>query len=69
MNLASEVGRVIRIEWDEESDNLQLVLEINDPSFKKKILQGGEYQDLISLSGTKVKVMKVASRRKNDASI
>lgn len=69
MSLASEVGRVIRIEWDEDNDNLRLVLEISDPAFKRKILQGGEYQDLISISGTSVKTMKVASRRKTNAPV
>ena len=65
-NSLSEVGKVVRIEYDEENDELHVVLEINDPKFKKRILQGREYQDMISLKGTSVRVMKVASKKRSE---
>jgi len=65
-NSLSEVGKVIRIEYDEDEDKLLVVLEISDSKFKRRVLSGREYQDLISINGTSVRVMKVASKKRSE---
>lgn len=62
--LEYNVGRVIRIEWDEETDTVRLVMEITNEDFKRRVLHGKEFQDIITLNGKDV--MVVASKSKNE---
>lgn len=56
------VGKIIRIEWDQDTNDVRIVMEITDDNFKKKVLRSKDYQELISINGTDV--MIVASKKK-----
>lgn len=62
----SKVGSVIRVEWDEDTDTVRVVMEITDPVFKRRVLHTKDFEDVLSLSGKDV--MIVASRSKNEDS-
>lgn len=49
-----KVGKVIRIEYDEDEDRVILVMEITDPIFKNKVIHHKDFQDILSLSGKDV---------------
>lgn len=59
-----QVGRVIRVEWDEEEDSVRLVMEITDPYFKSRVIHSRTFQDILSIKGKDV--MVVASKSKKD---
>lgn len=65
MTTSSEkkVGEVIRVEWDQESDTVRIVIEIIDPVFKSRVLHSKDLQDILSISGKDAIV--VASGDKN----
>ena len=58
------VGRVIRVEYDEETEVVRLVMEITDPIFKKRVLHSRDLCDVISIKGKDV--MVIASKSKDD---
>jgi len=58
------VGSVIRVEWDENTDTVRVVMEITDPVFKRRVLHSKDFEDVLSLNGKDV--MVVASRRKDE---
>jgi hypothetical protein len=58
------VGRVIRVEYDEETEVVRLIMEITDPIFKKRVLHSRDLSDIISIKGKDV--MVVASKSKID---
>ena len=60
------VGKVIRVEWDQNTDEVRIVMEITDPNFKRKVINGKDYQDILSIQGKDV--MIVASKSKKDKS-
>ena len=60
MTQSKIIGKVVRVEWNEATDEVRVVLEITDEEFKSKILHSKDLEDLISLEGKDV--MKVASR-------
>ena len=55
-----KVGAITKIIWDEENDVLQVVMEITDPVFKKRVLNTKDFQDIINFNGKDV--MVVASK-------
>jgi hypothetical protein len=59
-----KVGKVIRVEWDTETDTVRLVMEITDPTFKSRVIHSKSYEDIMSISGKDV--MIVASKSKKD---
>lgn len=59
-----QVGKVIRVEWDKETDEVRLVMEITDPVFKRRVLHSKDFQDILTINGKDV--MVVASRRKDE---
>ena len=58
-----KVGKVIRVEWDQDTDVVRVVMEIIDPLFKKRVLNSKDLQDILSIKGKDV--MVVASRSKD----
>jgi len=46
-----KVGEIIRIEWDQETGQVRLVLDITDPSFKHRVLHNREYADILTIKG------------------
>ncbi len=61
---SSKVGKIIKIIWDEETDSVQIVMEITDPVFKNRVLHTKEFQDIINFEGKDV--MVVAYKSKNE---
>lgn len=51
MNSCDKVGEIIRIEWDQETGNVRIIIDITDPSFKQRVLHNKEYADIITLKG------------------
>ena len=64
MMKSSKVGRVTKIIWDEETDVVQIVMEITDPIFKDRVIHTKEFQDILSFKGKDV--MVVASKRRSE---
>lgn len=60
----NKVGKVVRIEWDEETGAVRVLMEILDPVFKSRILHSKDLQDVLTIKGKDV--MVVASKSKND---
>ena len=60
----NKVGKVIRVEWNTETDEVRLVMEITDPVFKKRVIHTKDFQDILSISGKDV--MVIASKSKKD---
>jgi len=52
-----KVGKVIRVEWDEDTGTVRLVMEITDPWFKSRVIHSKEFEDIISLNGKDVMVI------------
>lgn len=61
--MSEQVGKVIRVEWNEETDEVRVVMEITDPVFKRRVLNSKDLQDILSIKGKDV--MVVASKRKD----
>ena len=59
-----QIGKVIRVEWDESADTVRLVMEITDPDFKSRLIHSRTYQDIVTISGKDV--MVVASKSNKD---
>lgn len=60
----SAVGKVIRVEWDTETDEVRVVMEITDPVLKRRMINGKDYQDILTIHGKSV--MMVASKSKDE---
>lgn len=59
-----KVGEIIRIEWDQETGDVRMVVDITDQSFKARVLHNKEYFDIITINGKDV--IMVASRKENN---
>jgi hypothetical protein len=66
MMISSEqkIGKVIRVEWDPDTDTVRLVMEITDPKFKSHVIHSKSFEDILSVSGKDV--MVIASKSKKD---
>ena len=62
--MSNKVGEVIRVEWDSETDEVRVVMNITDPKFKSHILHNNAFEDILSIAGRDV--MVVASRSNNN---
>jgi hypothetical protein len=59
-----KVGKVVRVEWEEDTGVVRLVMEITDPVFKSRVIHSKSYEDILSINGKDV--MVVASKSKKD---
>ena len=59
-----KVGEVIRVEWDQETGSVRVLLEIIDPAFKSRVLHSKDLQDILTIKGRDAIV--VASRSRNE---
>ena len=55
-----KVGNLIRIEWNQETDELRMVIEVTDPEFKKRVLNNKDLKDLITINGRDI--MRIVKR-------
>ena len=63
-NEQKTIGKIIRVEWDQETDEVRIVMEITDPVFKKRVLYSKDLQDVVTIQGKDV--MIIASNSKNE---
>ena len=61
--MSSKVGTVIKVIWDEDTDSVQVVMEITDPIFKDRVLHSKDFQDIISFNGKDVMIVASKSKR------
>lgn len=61
-----KVGEVVRVEWDQETGSVRVLLEIFDPAFKSRVLHSKDLQDILTIRGKDAIV--IASRSDEDAS-
>lgn len=57
-----KIGRVVRVEWESDTGEVRLVMEITDPIFKSRVIHSKDFEDILSISGKDV--MVVASKTK-----
>lgn len=57
-----KVGEVIRVEWDQETGAVRIVLEILDPVFKSRVLHNKDLEDVLVINGKDA--MVIASKDK-----
>jgi len=59
-----KIGRVVRVEWEQDTGVVRLVMEITDPVFKSRVIHSKSFEDILSISGKDVNV--IASKSKKD---
>lgn len=60
LEYSQKVGEVIRVEWDQETGEVRVILNITDPKFKSRVLHSKNFEDVLSIRGKDAIV--VASR-------
>ena len=60
--MSESVGKLIRVEWNEATGLMLVVLEITDQDFKKRVLHNKDFDDVLTIEGKDV--MIVASKSK-----
>jgi len=51
MESERKVGEVVRVEWDQETGSVRVLLEILDPAFKSRVLHSKDLQDILTIRG------------------
>ena len=51
------VGRVLRVEWDQDTNEVRLVLEITDEKFKERVLHSRDLKDLLTIKKREVVIV------------
>lgn len=66
MTTSSEqsIGKVIRVEWDQDTGEVRIVIDVTDHVFKSRVLHSRDLQDVITIKGKDV--MVVATRDNNE---
>lgn len=64
MSYDKKVAEVIRIEWNQETGEVRIVLDVTDSAFKQKVLHNKDFADLITIKGKDAIV--IASRSKGE---
>jgi len=52
------VGKVIRVEWDQETDEVRIVIEILDNNFKKRAIHNKDFSDILKIIKKDAMVIK-----------
>jgi len=58
-----KVGKVIRVEYDEDTGKVIMVMEITDSWFKSRVIHSKAYDDIISIKGKDVMVIASNSKK------
>ena len=64
MGFEKKVGKIIRVEWNKETGEVRLVMEILDPAFKSRVLHSKDLQDILTIKGKDV--IAVATRSEDE---
>ena len=59
-----EVGKVIRVEWNTETDEVHIIMNITDPTFKRRVIHDNDFKDILSIKGKDVIVVASKSKEK-----
>ena len=51
MTNSFKVGEVIRIEWDQETGEVRIVMDITDPDFKLRVIHNKDFKDILTIKG------------------
>ena len=63
MNQEFKVGELIRVEWNPETDELKMVIEVTDPDFKKRVLNSKDLKDIITINGRDImRIVKLGGK-------
>jgi hypothetical protein len=46
-----KVGEVIRVEWDQDTGAVRIVIDVIDPGFRTRVLRNKDFEDIISIRG------------------
>ena len=60
---SKNVGKIIRVIWNKETDDVQVVMEITDPQFKARVIHNKDLQDVLTFEGKDVMVVASKSRK------
>ena len=60
---SKSVGKIVRVIWNKETDDVQIVMEITDPQFKARVIHNKDLQDVITFEGKDVMVIASKSRK------
>ena len=58
MNCDKQVGKVIRVEYDEESGDVRIVIDITDPIFKDKVIYNRDFKYILTIRGKDAIIME-----------
>ena len=64
MTSKKQIGKIIRVEWDDETEEMRVVMEITDPTFKKRVLHSKDFQDVLVFEGKNVMVIASKSNKR-----
>jgi len=55
--MTSKVGTVIRIEWNKDTGEVHIVMDITDQSFKARVLHNKDFEDILTITGKDVMII------------
>ena len=61
-----KLGKVIRVESEQDTGVVRLVMEITDPVFKSRVIHSKAFEDILSISGKDVIVIASKSKKKDE---
>jgi hypothetical protein len=53
----NKVAEIIRVEWDQETEEVRIIMNVIDPWFKSKVLHNKEYADILTIKGRDVMIV------------
>ena len=59
--MSNQVGNVIRVEWDPETDEVRVVMNITDPAFKRRVIHDNDFKDILSIVGKDVMIVATST--------
>lgn len=66
MTTSNKVGEIIRVEYDKETGDVRIVMNITDEFFKNRVLHNKDFDDIISITGRDVIVIASNKTRKEE---
>ncbi len=60
------VGEVIRVEFDQETGEVRIVMEITDEKFKLRVLHNKDFQDILNIKGKDVMIVASKSTKEEE---
>ena len=51
MSSSKTVGKIIRVEIDEEDNDVRIVMRITDEMFKYRVIHSRDFEDILRING------------------